>query len=115
MVERAAGSHIWDVDGAIADYSKAIEVHLKDTAYFNHGIARVNIEIDPKYPAYYNRGIAKENTGDWDGAIADFTKVIKINSQDANAYSYRGQAKKARGDQAGADADFAQAAKLRRQ
>ena len=109
-----AKRHKGDWDGAIADYSKAIEVHPEYTAsYYDHSIAKVNIEFDPKYPAYCNRGIAKVNSGDWDGAIADFTKAIEINSQDADAYSYRGQAKKAKGDQAGADADFAQATKLK--
>ena len=82
-------------DGAIANYSKAIELNAKDAR------------------AYQARGYAKYNKGDLDGAIADYTKAIKLNSEYADAYNNRGVAKKAKGNQAGADKDFAQAAKFR--
>jgi tetratricopeptide (TPR) repeat protein len=43
-----------DYDGAIADFSKAIE-------------------LDPKYAlAYDNRGVAKDRKSDYDGAIAGY-------------------------------------------
>ena len=45
-----------DLDGAIADYSKAIELNPK--------IAE----------AYNNRGLARYDKEDFDGAIADYTK-----------------------------------------
>src|SRR5258705_7789145 len=49
-----------DVDGAIADYSKAIE-------------------LAPKHVyAYYNRGLARFAKKDAEGAIADYTKVIEL-------------------------------------
>jgi tetratricopeptide (TPR) repeat protein len=85
----------YDWDGAIADFTNAIE-------------------LDPKSAeAYDDRG--KARVGDWDGAIADFTKAIELNPENPDAYMNRGQAKEAKGDQAGADADFAQAEKLKTQ
>src|SRR5436190_408696 len=49
-----------DLDGAIADCTKAIE-------------------LNPRFvPAYYNRGVARASKGDLDGAIADCTKVIEL-------------------------------------
>src|SRR5271166_2035949 len=47
-----------DSDGAITDYSKAIE-----------------LKPDFAEP-YYNRGVAKQAKGDFDGAIADYSKAI---------------------------------------
>ena len=84
-----------DSDGAIADFSKALE-------------------LNPNYIlAYVNRGNAKVGKSDWDGAIVDFSKAIELDPKYAIAYSNRGVAKKEKGDLAGADEDLAQAAKLR--
>ena len=56
--------------------------------------------------AYYNQGIAKDNTGDYKGAIADFTKYIELKPDGADAYYNRGNAKDNSGDYIGAIADF---------
>ena len=49
-----------DYNGAIADFTKAIE-------------------INPNYAiAYYNRGFLKNDLKDYNGAIADYTKAIEI-------------------------------------
>jgi len=42
---------------------------------------------------YYKRGIEKYGTGDYLGAISDFSKAIKINPKDPYAYYNRGYAK----------------------
>ncbi|HYY93402.1 MAG TPA: tetratricopeptide repeat protein [Pyrinomonadaceae bacterium] len=58
-----------DLDGAIADATKAIG-------------------LNPDYAAAYNnRGNARKNKGDYDGAIADYTKVIALDAGYANAYN----------------------------
>ncbi len=46
----------------------------------------------------YIRGIARSDAGDKQGAIADYTKAIKINPQYAEAYNNRGVARKDSGD-----------------
>ena len=57
-----------DYYGAIADYTKAIE-------------------LNPDYAdAYYNRGNAKRSLKDYYVAIADYTKAIELNPDYADAY-----------------------------
>ena len=54
-----------DYYGAIADYTKAIE-------------------LDPNYAnAYKNRGISKENLGDLNNACADWKKAAELGVTDA--------------------------------
>ena len=118
-----------DLDGAIVDFSKAIELDPKlAVAYHNRGTAKrimgdldgaiadssKAIELDPQDAfAYYDRGVTKQAKGDLDGAIADCSKAIELEPSNASAYFHRGMAKKAKGDPSEADADFAQAEKLR--
>jgi lipoprotein NlpI len=95
-----------DLDGAIADYTKGIELKPDDAqAYYFRGDAkRVKgdsdgaipdftkaIQLNPNYAfAYGNRGTAKQAKGDWDGAIADYTKAIQLNPKDSWSYHNRG-------------------------
>ena len=77
-----------DYEGAIADYTKAIE-------------------INPDFgTAYNNRGISKRKLNDYYGSIADFTKAIEINPDFAIAYSDRGFSKYSLKDYYGAIADY---------
>jgi tetratricopeptide (TPR) repeat protein len=83
-----------DLDGAILDYSQALE-------------------LDPKnIQAYYRRGLARQAKGDWEGALADYTEVLFLDPHRADAYSNRAFVKQARGDLDGALADYAQALAL---
>ena len=84
-----------DNQGAITDYTKAIETN-------------------PQYAAaYYNRGNAKSDLKDYQGAIADYNKAIEINPQYADAYSNLGIAKGIGfNDTKGACSDFRKAASL---
>ena len=54
---------------------------------------------------YYNRGNSKAKAKDYYGAIADYTKAIEINPNDAGAYYNRGISKYYLGDKNGACQD----------
>ncbi|MEI6056652.1 MAG: tetratricopeptide repeat protein [Lentisphaerota bacterium] len=87
-----------DSEGAIQDYTKAIE-------------------LDPNNAeAYLLRGVAKNYLRDYIGVIQDSTEVIKLtpkNSADAaKAYIMRGKAKEKINDKVGALEDLSIAAKL---
>jgi tetratricopeptide (TPR) repeat protein len=117
-----------DHQGAISDFTKAIEIDPKNTdAYNNRGNARYAlgdkpgaiadyskaIEINPKYAAAYNnRGNARYALGDKPGAIADYNRAIKIDPKYALAYANRGNARYALGDKPGAIADYNRAIKI---
>ena len=113
-----------DHKGAIADYTKAIELNPNDAiAYYNrarekdilkdyYGSIADNtkaIELNPNdASAFNNRGNAKVDLKDHKGAIADYTKAIELNPNDAIAYYNRGNLK----DHYGAIADYTKAIKL---
>jgi tetratricopeptide (TPR) repeat protein len=117
-----------DVNGAIADFSHAIELDAKLTsAFYNRGIARLQkddfddaigdlsraIELSPKTADYYNdRGLAKLRKGDDDGAIDDFTRAIDLDPKNALAYRNRALAKNIKKDADGALADYNRAIEL---
>ena len=61
-----------NLQGAIADWTKAIEMNPIFTK------------------AYFNRGVAKENLKDYQASIADYTKAIEIDSEYYPAYTNRG-------------------------
>ncbi len=83
-----------DSAGAIADYTRAIELGSTNPA------------------AYNNRGNARAENNDRDGAIADYTRAIELKPDYARAYYNRAVTKQAKGDATGAKADFKTAAKL---
>ena len=60
----------------------------------------------------YSSGQAKQKQGNYIGAIADLTKLLEINPQDAKAYNERGIAKNALKDYLGAIADFTKAIEI---
>ncbi|MGZ9735739.1 tetratricopeptide repeat protein [Flavobacterium sp. GNP002] len=117
-----------DHKGAIADYTKSIEVDSSNfLAYYGRGSAKSTIkdyqgaivdytkviEIDPKAEmAYFKRGYAKIELKNYRGAIADCTKTIEINPNCANSYNNRGFAKIYLKDYKGALADCTKAIEI---
>jgi tetratricopeptide (TPR) repeat protein len=92
----------FDLDGAIADYTKIIKLSPKYKGpYLGLG-----------FSVYDWRGLANEKKGNLDGAIGDYTKAIKLNWDKSYSYARRGQAKEQIGDLDGALADFKMALKL---
>jgi tetratricopeptide (TPR) repeat protein len=104
-----------DIDGAISNYEKAIEIspQLAD-AFFYRGKARrakgdlngaitdyeASIEIEPHFAenngdianAYYDRGFIRSNSLELSQALADFDRAIICNPQYAEAFLKRAEA-----------------------
>jgi tetratricopeptide (TPR) repeat protein len=83
-----------DFDGAILDYTKAIE-------------------IDKKFiDAYRNRASVYCSLGNYEGAIEDYSKIIELNPEDIYAYEDRGLSKYSLKNYIGAIEDFNEIIKL---
>ena len=83
-----------DMDGAIADYTQAIQLR-------------------PDFAEAYNsRGSAKQRKGDLDWALIDYARAIELNPGYAPAYNNRGSVERARGELGAAIADFTRAIEL---
>lgn len=61
---------------------------------------------------YFDRGLEREKHGDYDGAIADFSQAIKLDSRDASAYYNRGLVRHMKEDIDGAISDYNKAIEL---
>lgn len=117
-----------DLDGALADYTRALELDGTYTgALNNRGNVRQAkgdltgavadftraLELDPGYQtAWFNRGNAKSDQGDLEGAIADYSRAIELDAKDAQAFNNRGGVKDRNGDTQGALADYGTAIDL---
>ncbi len=96
QMRAAAWQKIRQYQKAISDYSMVInlgESHFQAVGYFN-------------------RGVVKNMSGDYAGAIPDFTQAITIDRKIAAAFFHRGVARLKTGDSTGSLADLIQAAKL---
>jgi protein O-mannosyl-transferase len=89
-----AKAKLGDKQGAIQDYSRAIDINPEYTEAFN------------------NRGLEKFTLGDILGALNDFSKAIENNPLNADAFLNRGNAKGSIDDKKGALNDYNKAIEL---
>ena len=61
---------------------------------------------------YVNRAISRDNVGDYEGAIADWTRALELNPGDAGWYVNRGMVRETIGDYDGALADYSRSTEL---
>jgi tetratricopeptide (TPR) repeat protein len=116
-----------DWAGAVDDFTRAIELnaHLdpakwqnkkrtSEQAFDNSQSASSEIAVSDSFTAYAytNRGVARFYLGDFDAAIADFERALRIKPKLAEAFSGRGAARNAKGDREGALLDFERALKI---
>jgi protein O-mannosyl-transferase len=117
-----------DLDQAIEDYNKAIEIHPDSPlGYNNRGDAYLNqgdfeqaisdytraMELDPRFvEAYYNRGTAYLKLGEFPQALADFDMAIRVNPDYSRAYYNRGTIYLKQGDAEAAIQDFSRAIQI---
>jgi tetratricopeptide (TPR) repeat protein len=117
-----------DLEGALADYQKAIELHPQSAEAYNNraGIKRKQgrldealadydkaIELNPALAvAYANRGLVRKAKGDVAGALADYNKGIELDPNQVQVYNSRGELKRSQGDWDGAMADCTRAITL---
>jgi tetratricopeptide (TPR) repeat protein len=95
-----------DYDRAIADFTKVIEMKPQYAdAYFNRGYVYA-LKGDPDQAFAYRRRRDRVHAGDYDRAIADFTRVIEIEPKRTDARVHRGFAYEALGREEDAIADF---------
>lgn len=111
-----------DLDGAIADFTKVIEMNGKgqEFCYYFRGIAHyrkgnptqaiedmtkaIELKLDPRF--LDDRGNLLARQGELDRAIVDLNKAIELAPQYAKAYGDRGLVQLMRGDTTNAEIDF---------
>ena len=124
----SANSERGDLDKAISDYSRALELDPGyeeaydglGTAYYRKGdldraFSNYNkaISVNAYYaPAYLHRGLIRDLKGDFEPAISDYNKAIEINPSYEDAYNNRGTAHAGKGYTRMAISDFSEAIRL---
>ncbi len=114
-----------DLQSAIQDFSKAIELNpFYSEAFNNRGAVKESlgrhieaikdynlaIEIGPEFSMFFfNRAISMNKIGNFLGAIQDFNKAIEIDSTNCESFYYRGIVKNVMSNDKGAIEDYSKA------
>jgi tetratricopeptide (TPR) repeat protein len=90
-----------DIDGAITEFTRAIEISSRPGIPRGGAAAAFHLDqvkvLDPlTAAAYSNRGLMRFLKRDFDGAIDDCTRALEINPRLADAYNYRGISRSAK-------------------
>jgi tetratricopeptide (TPR) repeat protein len=124
VIRAVLKSRLNDEKGALADYSKAIALNPRNASYYyNRGILRgslgdslgeiadceQSLAIEYGEEVAINCAVTKENSGDFQGALADYNRLISIYPKFGAAYENRADLKYKLNDSQGALTDYNQA------
>jgi tetratricopeptide (TPR) repeat protein len=104
-----------DLNGALADFDKALELIPDFTAASENKIKAEHARSDKNKERtnnYILLGRKYKESGELGNALTFFNKAIELNPESAVAYSSRGMVKKSKGDLDGAMTDFNKAIEL---
>lgn len=117
-----------DLEGAVEDYTKALEIHPDNECYNNLGVVKYDLEdyqgaleaynkgleiVPDDYVILYNRAQTKVYMGNYAGAIEDYTLVLELDPDHKEQHYFaRGKAKAQTDDKKGAFSDFYKAVEL---
>jgi serine/threonine-protein kinase len=102
-------SALGDYQGAIDDLKQVSNLSLSRELYLP-STPVTTIELTTK--DYYQRGVDKLQNGDFQGAIADFDRVLEMDTKEATAFTCRGFAYRRLGNDEKAVEDLEAAARL---
>ena len=129
-LDKAMDEHAHEkYENAIEHYSRALIASGNESIYYHRGRAKMSLGVaarndHKKADAYYkqaledynkspedkqmlfHRAIAKRRLSDYEGAIADYSRMIEMAPQHAKAYINRGRVKEQLGDHEDAIADY---------
>ena len=88
-------------------------VTLTTFAFFTLYPSPLIAQKSQKATDYYNSGLRKQESGDLDGALADYDKALALEPRLADAYNNRANIKLQKGDPDGAIGDYSKAIELK--
>jgi tetratricopeptide (TPR) repeat protein len=109
LEEQVRSGNLTRKDAIQLNQSRQKYASKNTVAPVNNALNHLLNTSDKEVVKYYNQGLAKYNAGDYQGAIKDYSEVIKINPSIALAYSNRGLARAKLEDNRGAIEDCSQA------
>ncbi|MBI9077247.1 MAG: tetratricopeptide repeat protein [Desulfatibacillum sp.] len=120
-----------EMDKAIQDYTQAIDLDANNgLAYSNRGLAwsalkrfdmaipdldkAIELGHEGIYKSLMKRGVIRFGTKDYEGAVEDFSRIIQLYPEFAEAFYFRGLTYQQMNEPAKAQEDFQKAAELQK-